>query len=424
MTQTGFHIHNGVTHIDQIPLSDIAAKFGTPSYVYSASVIRRQYEALTTALQKALPADRQPLLCYACKANTNGAILKLLKDLGAGAEIVSEGELKRVLHAGFDGSKIISTSFGKMAGEIRSCLSAGIHQLNIESLPELYEVNAIAKEMGKTAQVVFRLNPNIKGGGHAKISTGKKRDKFGLSAERILEIYDIAKDLDHVEPVGLSVHIGSQVFNVEAFKPSFEILADLTKTLRANGHSVSRLDIGGGFPIQYNNEDLLDLDSYAGWVRDFILPLDVEIQMEPGRYLTGNSGALLTRAVYIKETQDQEFLVLDAGMNDLIRPTLYEAYHHISPVQHHDRKLSSYDIVGPICESGDIFAKDREIPKVEKDDLLIIEAAGAYGYVMASNYNSRELPPEILIDRDNVAVIRKRQTFKDMIAGETIPDWL
>lgn len=424
MNNQGFHIKNNITHIDSIALTDIAEQYGTPAYVYSAAVIRRQYNRLKEALENALPAENQPMLCYACKANTNGAILKILKNLGAGAEIVSEGELFRSLRAGFTGSQIISTSFGKTEDEIRACLDADIHQFNIESVPELHALNDIAGQMGKKADVVFRLNPNVSGGGHSKISTGRKRDKFGQSAERILETYAIAQSLEHINPLGLSVHIGSQVSNVEAFKPSFEKLSDMVKTLREQGFTVDRLDIGGGFPIQYNNEDLLDLDAYAGWVAEHILPLDVEIQMEPGRYLTGNCGAVLSKTIYVKETSDQRFLVIDAAMNDLIRPTLYEAYHHISPVQNHYAKVLDYDVVGPICESGDTFAKGRSLPILSKGDLVLLETAGAYGFAMASNYNSRPLPPEILIDGDNVAVIRKRQTLEDIIKGEELPDWL
>ncbi|MFP4313243.1 MAG: diaminopimelate decarboxylase [Alphaproteobacteria bacterium] len=410
--------------IDDIPLADIAGEYGTPCYVYSASVIRGQYNALKNAMGKALPSDKQPLLCYACKANTNIALLKLLQTLGSGLEIVSEGELAKGLKAGFSGDQIISTSFGKVDAEIKACLNAGIHQLNIESVPELYHVDKVAGEMDKTAQVVFRLNPNVTGGGHHKISTGRKRDKFGLSAERILDIYKIAQELDHIEPVGLSVHIGSQVSNVAAFKPAFEKLADMVKTLRAQGYSVERLDIGGGFPIIYNDEKLLDLEEYANWVRDIILPLDVEIQMEPGRYMVGNAGILLSQATYIKETGERDFLVLDAGMNDLIRPTLYEAYHKIGPLDNLDRPQKTYDVVGPICESGDIFAENRNMPEIKGGEYAGIYSAGAYGFAMASNYNTRPLPPEILVDGDKISIIRQRQTIQDIMKDETIPDWL
>lgn len=420
----GFSIKNGSLHADNVPLSDIAKEYGTPAYVYSASVIRAQYNALKQAMADALPADRQPLLCYACKANTNIAILKLLQSLGSGLEIVSEGELAKGLHAGFKGEQIISTSIGKIGPEIKACLEAGIHQLNIESVPELYHVNAVAGEMGKIAKIVFRLNPNVSAGGHHKISTGRKRDKFGLSAARILEIYKIADELEHVEPVGLSMHIGSQVSKVEAFKPAFEILSSMVKDLRAEGHKVERLDIGGGFPIRYNDETLMDLREYANWVRDIVLPLETEIQMEPGRYMVGNSGVLLAENIYTKQTGERDFLVLDAGMNDLIRPTLYEAYHHISPLENLERPEETYDVVGPICESGDIFGESRSMPEVRDGELVAIHSAGAYGFSMASNYNSRPLPPEIMVDGDNVSIIRQRQSLSDIMKDEDIPHWL
>jgi diaminopimelate decarboxylase len=421
---TGFHIHNNQWHVDSVALADIAAEYGTPCYVYSASHIRTQYNALKDTMRKALPEDRQPLLCYAAKANTNLAILSLLRSLESGLEIISEGELAKGLAAGFKGEHIISTSLGKMSDEIRACLNADILQLNIESVPELYNVNKIAGEMGKRADVLFRLNPNVSGGGHHKISTGRKRDKFGLSAARILEIYKIAETLEHVRPVGLSMHIGSQVSKVEAFKPAFEILSSMVHTLRAEGYTVERLDIGGGFPIQYNNEPLLDLEDYASWVRDIVLPLDTDIQMEPGRYMVGNAGILLAQTVYIKETGERDFLVLDAGMNDLIRPTLYEAYHAITPLTHLERPEKTYDIVGPICESGDIFAESRALPEMRDGEFAAIHSAGAYGFSMASNYNSRPLPAEIMVDGDKVALIRQRQSLSDIIKGEAIPLWL
>ena len=423
MTQ-GFHISGDVMHVDNIALPDLAREYGTPAYVYSASVIRRQYDALNDALQKALPADRQPKMWYAGKANSNIAVLALLRRLGSGIEIVSEGELARALKAGFTGDQIISTSFGKTAGEFRACLAAGMYQINVDSEPELVLLNEIAAEMGVVAPVVFRLNPNVKGGGHHKISTGRSRDKFGLSAEHIVRAYDMAAKMENVQPFGVSMHIGSQVCTVESFKPAFEVMAQLVETLRGNGHAVERLDIGGGFPIVYKDEELLDLDSYAGWVRDIVLPLDTEIQMEPGRYLTGNCGVLLTEAVYVKETSEKSFLVLDAGMNDLIRPTLYEAYHGIRPVANFERPVQSYDVVGPVCETGDTFTEDREMPQVMPNEHVAIETTGAYGFAMASNYNSRPLPPEILVDGDKVSVIRPRQTLEEMMAGEVIPDWI
>lgn len=420
----GFTDKNGILHADDIPLPDIAKEFGTPCYVYSASVIRDQYQALSDAMKKALPADRQPLLCYACKANSNIAILKLLHSMGSGLEIVSEGELFRGQKAGFEGKQIISTSFGKGEREIKSCLNAKILQFNIEAPEELENINKFAKELNVNTNVIFRLNPNVSGGGHSKISTGRKEDKFGNTAEDILELYKRAEEMDNITPIGASIHIGSQISQAEAFKPGFEKLAELVHALRKNGHTVTHLDIGGGFPIAYNEEQLLNLDEYATWVRDIILPLDTEIQMEPGRYMVGNSGALLASTQYVKTTPSRKFLVLDAGMNDLIRPTLYEAHHGIRPVLGHNAEQSNYDVVGPICESGDIFAKGREMSAVNSGDLVVIQSAGAYGFSMASNYNSRPLIPEIMVDGDKVALIGKGQTLEDLTAREDIPDWL
>ncbi|MGH1397889.1 MAG: diaminopimelate decarboxylase [Alphaproteobacteria bacterium] len=420
----GFTEKNGQLHADNIPLTDIAAQYGTPAYVYSAHVIREQYNALKGAMQRALPADRQPLLCFACKANSNIAILALLRSLGAGLEIVSEGELHRGIKAGFDPNTIVSTGVGKTDSEITEGLKAGIHQFNVESLPELHAIQRVAAELDIKASVVFRLNPDVSGGGHHKISTGRARDKFGLSPERVYESFALAKDMSHVTALGLSMHIGSQVFTVEAFKEAFEKLPDIVGEIRAQGHTVSRLDIGGGFPIVYDNENLLDLDAYASWVNDIIVPLNTEIIMEPGRYLVGNAGILLTRTRFIKETSERKFLILDAAMNDLIRPTLYEAYHAVEAVENRNRPTTTYDIVGPICETGDTFSHDRELPEMKEGDLAAIKSAGAYGFCMASNYNTRPMPPEILVDGDNISVIRARQSYDDLLSGDAIPDWI
>lgn len=420
----GFREKNGVLFADNVSLATIAKDVGTPTYVYSAYAIREQYERLANAMRKALPKNKQPLLCYACKANSNLAILKFLKTLGSGLEIVSEGELQRGLKAGFDAKKIVSTGVGKQESEIAACLKAGIAQFNVESLPELEKINQIASGMGKKAQVVFRLNPDVSGGGHHKISTGRKRDKFGLSSDGVFRAYTMARDLSHIEALGISMHIGSQVFTVETFKTAFEKLPALVKDLRKEKFTVSRLDIGGGFPIQYRDEKLLDLDAYAQWVADIILPLETEIIMEPGRYLVGNAGVLLSKVLYVKETADRSFLVIDSAMNDLIRPTLYDAWHGIESVANRDRPQKTYDIVGPVCETGDTFATDRVLPEMQEGDLAVIKSAGAYGFCMASNYNTRPLPAEVLVDGENYAVIRKRQTLQDILAQDTIPDWL
>ena len=424
MNNPFFVERDGILHADNVPLPSIAEQFGTPTYVYSAGHIRMQYEALRDAMANALPADRQPLICFACKANSNLAVLSLLQNLGSGLEIVSEGELVRGLRAGFDPSKIVSTGVGKSVSEITAQLKAGIHQINVESLPELERIAAIASDIGITAQVVFRLNPDISGGGHDKISTGRARDKFGISRERVLEAFAMTKEMSHVEAVGLSMHIGSQVFDVATFETAFEVLPDLVAELRSSGYRVERLDIGGGFPIEYDGEDLLDLSAYARWVNDIIVPLDTQIILEPGRYLVGNAGVLLTRVEYVKETQAADFLVFDAAMNDLVRPAMYEAYHGISPVVHLDAPKRTYDVVGPVCETGDTFARGRALPQMRQGDLAVLHSAGAYGYCMSGNYNTRGRPAEVLVDGDKVALINAREDHDDLLSREQVPDWI
>ena len=420
----GFNEKNGVLHCDGLDLREIAAAVDTPTYVYSAAHIRSQYDALAGAMERALPEDRQPMLCYACKANSNLAVLRVLQQQGAGLEIVSEGELHRGLAAGFDAGRIVATGVGKQDGEIAACLDKGIHQFNIESLPELENIQAIAEQMNKQADVVFRLNPDVSGGGHHKISTGRARDKFGISVERIFEAFEMAQGMSHVNALGLSMHIGSQVSEVAVFEVAFKRLAEIVGDIRDAGHEVTRLDIGGGFPIIYDDEDLLDFDAYARWVNDIIEPLGTEIIMEPGRYLVGNGGILLTEVLYVKETSDRDFLVIDAAMNDLIRPTLYDAYHGIEAVENRDAEARTYDVVGPICETGDTFSQERRLPEMQRGDLAVIKSAGAYGFCMASNYNTRPLPAEVLVDGDQFEVIRKRQSYDDIIGRDIIPDWL
>jgi len=421
----GFEEKDGILHCDGLPLPAIAQEFGTPAYVYSSAHIKAQYEALAGAMKTALPEDRQPKLCYACKANSNIAILAYLRNLGSNLEIVSEGELRRGLKAGFAGKQIVSTGVGKSDSEIKACLEADIHQFNVESLPELENIGRIAQKMQKRATVVFRFNPNVAGGGHDKISTGRKRDKFGIGVESIHQGFAMTQEMDYIDAVGLSMHIGSQVFTVEVFKEAFEKLPALVQSLRDAGYTISRLDIGGGFPIIYKDERLLDLNHYAQWVADIILPLRTEIILEPGRYLVGNAGSLLTQVTYVKETQDgHRFLILDAAMNDLIRPTLYDAYHGIEPVAHRDAPQRQYDVVGPVCESTDTFSKKRVLPTMERGDLAVIQSAGAYGFCMASNYNTRPLPPEILVMDGQAHLISPRQTYDALLEREKIPGTL
>lgn len=417
---TGFIEQDGVLHADGVSLAKIAAEVGTPAYVYSSHVISGQFAQLKGAMEKAMPKDRQPLLCFACKANSNVAVLKLLRELGSGLEIVSEGELLRALKAGFDPKKIVSTGVGKQRSEIAACLKAGILQFNVESIPELERINEVAGEVGIAARVAFRLNPDIGGGGHEKITTGRKTDKFGIVADMMEEAYTLAEKLPHTEPVGLHMHIGAQVFQVERFRDAFEKMRDVVLALRKNGHSITRLDIGGGFPIVYKDEQLLDLDFYARWVNEIIVPLDVEIVMEPGRFLVGNAGVVLTEVLFVKETPAKDFLIIDAAMNDLIRPALYESYHGIEPVKSSNAPWTKYDVVGPVCESGDTFTKDRDLPKMKAGDMVVIRSAGAYGASMASNYNTRPLAPEILVSNGTYKVIRKRQTYDDIIGMDIV----
>lgn len=420
---SGFQEKNGVLHVDDVSLETIAKEIGTPCYVYSSTVIEDQFNKLQGAMQKVLPKDRQPLLCFACKANSNVAILNLLNKLGSGLEVVSEGELMRGLKAGFKGNKIVATGVGKQKSEIQALLKAGALQINVESIPELERINTIAGEMNMTANVAFRLNPNVAGGGHHKITTGRKGDKFGIVTEHIYETFDLAKALPNINPVGISMHIGSQVFEVEKFREAFSRLPEIVRNLRAQGHTVSSLDIGGGFPIVYKDEKLLDLDAYATWVNDIIVPLDTTIIMEPGRYLVGNAGVILTEVLYVKESVGRKFLIIDAAMNDLIRPAMYDAYHGIGPVANGNAPTQLYDVVGPVCETGDTFTVDRELPEMKQGDLAVIKSAGAYGSSMGSNYNTRPMAAEVMAKDGKYSVIRPRQTREEIIDRDVVPNW-
>lgn len=421
----GFHRNNkGELYCDEVSLSDIAKSCGTPTYLYSANEIESQYDKLESALSGKFLKEQRPLLCYACKANSHQAVLTILKNKGAGLEVVSGGELERGLKAGFDPKKIVMTGVGKQPHEIALAIRSEIAHINIESAEELNHIGKIAEELQKEVSVLFRINPDVAGGGHDKISTGRTRDKFGISPERLQEVYETAATFEFVKAQGLSMHIGSQVFNVSAFEEAFSKIPALVKNIRDKGFEVSVLDIGGGFPIPYKGDEELDLEAYANWVRDIIAPLNTKIIMEPGRFFVGNAGVLLSRVISIKKTKDVTFLILDAAMNDLIRPTLYDAYHDIVPVRTPAGNTETYTVVGPICESGDMFGKDRELPECREGDPIAIMSAGAYGYVMASNYNTRGLPAQVLIKNNQYQVIKERQTIEDITAGEQVPDWV
>lgn len=420
MQNSFFTYTNNVLHCEDVPLSEIANEFDTPVYVYSAGAIRHQITKLQNAFKDHLSADRQPRFCFACKANSNIHVLKVIREAGCDLEIVSEGELVRGLKAGFRADQIVSTGVGKTASEITHALEVGIHQFNVESIEELDAIQGIAKELNETATVVFRLNPNVAAGGDDKIMTGRTRDKFGIGPDRIFEAFERAQDMSHVNAVGLSMHIGSQIHEIWHFRQAYARLADIVRDLRDAGHIIDRLDIGGGFGIQYQDETPLDPDEVARAVRDLIEPLGTEIVMEPGRFIVGNSGILLSKVLYIKHTADKKFLILDQAMNDLLRPSLYDAYHAIQTINQpkDNTPQHSYDIVGPICETGDTFARDRMLPELAQHDLVAIMSAGAYGACMASNYNTRPMLAEILVDGGKATLIRRRQTYDDLLSLE------
>ncbi|MCB9988943.1 MAG: diaminopimelate decarboxylase [Rhodospirillales bacterium] len=421
---TGFTDKNGVLYADDISLTEIAAVYGTPSYVYSASKIRANVRALQQAFLDTLPEHAQPLIAFACKANSNIAVLKLLQTLGLGIDIVSGGELKRAQAAGISAPKTVFSGVGKSDAEIISALKSGILQINVESAPEMEHIAVLAEKIGIKAPIALRLNPDEDAGTHAKITTGTKENKFGMLREEVEVLYRRAADHPWLEPQGLSLHIGSQLTTLEPFAAAFKKLADLAQWIKEQGLPLTTLDLGGGLGVVYNQEKAPCLKSYATLVRDIIHPLDTQIILEPGRMITGEAGLLLTRALYVKEGQHKSFVIVDSGMNDLARPAMYDAFHPIRMVENRDEPMKTYDIVGPICETGDTFAKGRHLPPAMPGDLLAIMVSGAYGYVMASNYNTRSLPAEILVDGDKHALIHERQSVEDILAQETIPDWL
>lgn len=422
---TGFTEKNGTLHADDISLHDIAARAGTPSYVYSGGKIRDTVTKLQDAFRQTLPAEHQPLITFACKANSNLAVLRLMGSLGLGTDIVTGGELARALAASIDPQKIVFSGVGKTDEEIMAALSAGILQINVESRPELERIAALAEKTGTVAPVAFRVNPDVDAGTHAKITTGKAENKFGIPRGEILPLYEYAHAHKHLRPRGFSQHIGSQLTTLDPFRAAFTKLAALAREVRARNLPLESLDLGGGLGVIYQNEQAPCLTSYAEIVRDLIHPLETQIILEPGRLLVAEAGLLLSRVVYVKEGENRRYLILDAGMNDLMRPALYDAYHPIRPVDHTPGSpMLSYDVVGPVCETGDTFAKERTLPEMKADALVALMVGGAYGFVMASNYNTRALPAEILVDGDKVAIIRPRDDIQDILKKEIIPDWL
>ncbi|WP_127559474.1 diaminopimelate decarboxylase [Nioella ostreopsis] len=418
-----FLYRNGILHAEDVPLPEIAAAVGTPFYVYSTATLTRHYQLFKDAL------DGVPnMVCYAMKANSNQSVLKVLADLGAGMDVVSGGEYARAKAAGVPGDRIVFSGVGKTREEIRAALEGGIRQFNIESEPEMLVISEIASSMGVTAPVTIRVNPDVDARTHEKIATGKSENKFGIPIARAREVYALAASLPGLEVIGIDVHIGSQLVELEPFEMAYRKVAELTRVLRADGHDIRRLDLGGGLGIPYtrsNEAPPLPLD-YGALIKRSVEGLDVEVEIEPGRLIAGNAGLLVTSVIYLKEGEGRNFLIVDAAMNDLIRPSMYAAYHDIDPVVEPapGTERQPFDIVGPVCESGDTFAKGREMTPLIAGDLMAFRSAGAYGAVMSSEYNTRALIPEVLVKDDQFAVIRARPTFDEMINRDIVPEWL
>jgi diaminopimelate decarboxylase len=418
-----FDYRDGILFAEDVPLTRIAEEVGTPAYVYSTATLTRHYTVFADAFRA---AGLDATVCYAVKANSNLAVIGTLGRLGAGADVVSEGELRRVLAAGIPPEKIVFSGVGKAESELRFALEVGIHEINVESESELRLLSKVATAMGVTAEIAIRVNPDVDAKTHEKISTGKKENKFGIDIEHAEAIYALAGSLPGIRPVSVAVHIGSQLTDLEPYRLAFERVATLVERLRDLGHPISRVDLGGGLGIPYDDEAPPLPDAYAKMAAEAVGHLNLPVMLEPGRMIVGNAGILLSRVLVVKQGDTRRFVILDAAMNDLIRPALYNGHHALRPVMapSADAAISPADIVGPVCESGDTFAKDRPLPPLAEGDLVAFGSAGAYGAVMASTYNSRLLVPEVLVDGDRYAVVRPRQTYEDLIGMDRMPDWL
>jgi len=415
-----FETRDGVLYAEDVPVPELAAKVGTPFYVYSAATLRRHVRVMQEAFE-GIPM----LLAYAMKANSNQAVLTLMAKLGVGADVVSLGELERAIAAGIPASKIVFSGVGKTVAEMRRGLELGIYCFNVESEPELERLDMIAGSLGKTARVSVRINPDVDAKTHAKISTGKSENKFGIPFARAREVYNRIADLKNIEAVGVDMHIGSQITDLSPFADAFTLLAQLVRDLRGDGHRISHVDVGGGLGIPYHQDEDAPPDprAYAKIVREKLGDLGATLVIEPGRLIVGNAGVLVAKVEYVKEGR-KTFVIVDAAMNDLIRPTLYEAHHDVVPVTQSNLPQITADIVGPVCETGDYLALGRKMAGVKEGDLLAVMSAGAYGAVMASTYNTRALIPEVLVDGDRWHVIRPRRSIEDLIALDSVPDWL
>lgn len=417
-----FSYKNGRLHAEDVDLADLAASVGTPFYCYSTATLERHYRVFAEALPK------DSLIAFSVKANGNLAVLKTLGRLGAGADVVSGGELKKALAAGIPGGKIVFSGVGKTKTEMRLGLEAGIYQFNVESEPELIALDEVARALGKRAPIALRLNPDVDAKTHAKISTGHAESKFGIPWSRAREAYGLAETLKNVEVVGIDVHIGSQITVLAPFEAAFTRVVEFVGQLRRDGHTISRIDLGGGLAVPYrtDNQPPPEPIAYGAMVARLTKDINAQLILEPGRMIAANAGILLSRVIYAKKGERKHFLILDAGMNDLVRPALYDAHHDIVPVEEGapDAPRERYDVVGPICETSDIFAADRDMPRLKDGDLVAILTAGAYGAVMSSAYNARPPAPEILVKGAEWAVVRPRMDDDALLATDRIPAWL
>jgi diaminopimelate decarboxylase len=418
-----FHYQGGVLYAEDVAIPAIAAVVGTPFYCYSTATLTRHYNVFAKAF-----SDMDSLVCYALKANSNQAVLRVLAKLGAGADVVSEGEMRRALAAGFSANKVLFSGVGKTAREMDFALDADILCFNVESEPELELLSERATMLGLTARVSLRINPDVDARTHKKISTGRAENKFGIAWQRARAVYNRAAELPGIKVAGIDMHIGSQITELKPFDDAFALLAELVGTLKADGHHIEHVDLGGGLGIPYrtDNDPPPLPDAYAEIVKKRIAPLGLKVMFEPGRLIVGNAGILVSQVIYAKEGDAKNFLVVDAAMNDLIRPTLYDAFHDIRPVieQPADAPRMTADVVGPVCETGDFLGLDRDLAKLKSGDLIAIGTAGAYGAVQAGTYNSRLLVPEVLVDGDRFHVVRPRGTYEELIALDSVPDWL
>ena len=418
-----FDYIDGILHAENVPLPEIADAVGTPFYCYSSATLERHYNVFAKAF-----SELDSLVCYAMKANSNQAVLATLAALGSGADVVSEGELRRALRAGIPASKIMFSGVGKKPSEMDLALNEGILCFNIESEPELELLSARAVALGKVAHVSFRINPDVDGRTHEKISTGKAEDKFGIPWKDASRVYARAAEMEGIKVTGIDMHIGSQITDLEPFDSAYARLSELIGTLRAEGHSIEHVDLGGGLGVPYHEDNMPppDPEAYAQVVKKHVSDLDAKVIFEPGRLIAGNAGIFVTEVIYVKTGDQRDFIIVDGAMNDLIRPTLYDAYHEVRPVdiaRGQGARITA-DIVGPICESGDYLAKAREMPMPKPGDLLAFGTAGAYGAVQSGTYNSRLLVPEVLVKDDRFHVIRPRTDYESLMALDSVPDWL